>query len=254
MLKIGNILLTKLRVKQMRDRTYAIILASGKGERINKYNIPKQFLEIKGKSIIEYTIERFEECKLVDNIIIVIHPKYIDFMHEVISLRNYNKIYKIITGGITRRESSFKGVNIIKESDSKVLIHDAVRPFITKQLIERCIIALDNYKAVYPAVPSEDTIIEKNNSLVKSIPIRLNMLRGQTPQGFKSHIIKKAHECALYDPNVDLEVTNDCGLVARYHLSDILIIEGERYNFKITYDEDYFFAEAYINHWLCNSG
>ena len=220
-------------------KVYAIILGGGKGNRL-KSSIPKQFIEIGGKTVLEHTIEKFNENKYIDNIILVMNKDYNEVELEKKIMNKYGKIIGIVGGGKTRRESTYNGLKTIGYEDSIVLIHDAVRPFVSHKTINRCIEALEEYSAVYPAVPSADTLIQTKDSLfVDSIPIRKYMMRGQTPQGFKTDIIKKAHLLAQDDSKVDEKVTNDCGLVQRYDLCKIRVVDGNRENIKITYPEDY---------------
>lgn len=220
------------------SKVYAIILGGGIGTRL-KSNIPKQFLQIGQKTVLEHTIEKFNENRNIDSIILVINSEYREISLENKILNEYKKVTHIVNGGKTRRESTYSGLKLIKESDAKVLIHDGVRPFVSHKTINRCIIELEKYSAVYPAVPSSDTLVQVNDELfVENIPIRKYMMRGQTPQGFRIEAIKKAHLLAQDDPKVDEEVTNDCGLIQRYNLCDIKVTDGNRENIKITYPED----------------
>lgn len=220
-------------------KIYAIILGGGEGKRLQS-SIPKQFIEIQGKTVIEHTIEKFNKNRYIDSIIVVMNKIY-----NVVELRKkimnkYEKVIYIVDGGKSRRESTYNALKAIDDEDSIVLIHDAVRPFVSHSTINRCIEALRECSAVYPAVPTADTIIQTKDSLyVENIPMRRYMMRGQTPQGFKTYIIKKAHFIAKDDLNVDDEVTKDCGLILRYGLCKIRIVDGNRENIKITYPEDY---------------
>lgn len=215
-------------------KNIAIILASGMGER-SGLDIPKQFIRIGGKTVLEHTLEMFESHKLIDSIIIVTSESYITKVKKY--AKSYSKVTDVVQGGQTRQESSYKGLLAINEFECKVLIHDAVRPFVNSEIIDNCIKALENYDAVDVAVKSADTIIKINNqSLIEEIPNRNYLRRGQTPQAFDYKVIKKAHELALSDPN--LQVTDDCGLVLRYNLSEVFVVEGNDYNMKITYPID----------------
>lgn len=221
-------------------KIYAIILAGGKGKR-SKSKIPKQYLKFSGKTVLEHTLEKFNNNTQVDEIIIVLNKNDITKEFETSLKTNYLKIKDIvhIVGG-PRRLGVYKGLERIKESNSKVLVHDAVRPFVSQETIDNCIDALKEYDAVYPAVASADTIIEvdETGDYVKDIPIRKYMLRGQTPQCFAVGVLKRAHLLAQNDPKVDEEVTNDCGLISRYQLCPIKVVPGNRENVKITYPED----------------
>ena len=226
-------------------KTIAIILASGVGARLG-LEIPKQFFEIRKKTVLEYSILAFHKQNNVDEIVIVSHPDYISKVEEIVKKGSFNKVSKIIAGGETRQKSASNGINAIKESEAKVLIHDAVRPFVTKRIIDDCINTLDYYKAVNVAIESSDTIIEVDEeNCIKSIPQRKFLKRVQTPQGFHLNIIKKAHELASHEEN--LSFTDDCGLVKEFNLAQIKVIKGEEFNIKITYPSDIKLAENIID-------
>lgn len=226
-------------------KTIAIILASGSGTRIG-LDIPKQFYKIKNKTLLEYSIEAFEFHNKIDEIIIVSHPDYITDVKKIITTNSYTKISKIIAGGNTRQESSNNGVSAIEKIEAKVLIHDAVRPFVTKKIIDECITSLDKYQAVNVAIETSDTIIEINEDYyINNIPQRKFLKRVQTPQGFHIKIIKEAHELAKKNKNISF--TDDCGLVHEFNLAKIKVIDGDEKNIKITYPNDLKLAENIIN-------
>lgn len=226
-------------------KTIAIILASGVGARLG-LDIPKQFFVIRNKTVLEYSILAFQKHNNIDEIIVVSHPDYISRVEEIVHKGNYSKVSQIIAGGKTRQESSSNGVFAVKDINAKVLIHDAVRPFVTERIIEDCITVLDEYKAVNVAVESSDTILEiDEDNCIKSIPQRKFLRRVQTPQGFDLQIIKKAHELA--SQKKDLSFTDDCGLVKEFELAKIKVVEGEEFNIKITYPSDIKIAENIID-------
>lgn len=225
----------------MKKKVYGIILASGKGTRL-KNAIPKQFIKIAGKTIIEHTLDIFQKHEKIDEIIVVMEPSCRNNMEEIMLKNNYTKISRILNGGATRRESSSIGVNSIPEEDAKILIHDAVRPFISEDIIDHCIEALNRYDAVDVAIPATDTIIKINDkNCIESVPERKQMMQGQTPQAFNLKTIKKAHMLATQDNNES--VTDDCSLVLKYNLADIYIVKGDTKNIKITYVEDVVYAD-----------
>lgn len=220
--------------------SYAIILASGSGSRFGG-KIPKQFLKIQGKTIIEHTVDVFELNNDIDRIIIVTNPEFIEETKEL--LKNYKKIYKVIKGGATRKDSSYNGVFSIQESEANVLIHDCARPFIEQAVLTKCINTLKTEEAVAVAIPTVDTIIEIQDNKIKTIPQRQNLMCIQTPQCFKLSLIKKAHELAKDNNNF----TDDCGLIINQDLGNVSIIEGNIENIKITYASDIEKAEQILN-------
>lgn len=216
-------------------KNIAIILASGTGERFGE-NIPKQFFVFKDKTLLEHSIDAFEQNKNIDEIIVVTNPNFRDLTEELISKNNYKKISSLLNGGKTRVDSSRIGVNEASEG-ANVLIHDAVRAFITQDIINRNVEALKTYQAVGTAINTIDTIIkiDENNCIV-DIPKRSSLKRVQTPQSFRVELIKKAHKMAQNEQNTDF--TDDCGLILKYNLAQIHIVEGDEINLKITQKSD----------------
>ncbi len=220
-------------------KNYAIILASGLGSRFGN-NIPKQFEKINGKTILERSIEIFENNEGINEIILVITPQYHDMALSILGDK-YKKLSKILKGGSTRKESSSIGMNSILDKEANVLIHDCARPFLSQEVLNNCINSLNIYDAVNVAIPVTDTIMEIENGMVKNIPDRKNLIASQTPQCFKLSVIKKAHYLAENENSF----TDDCGLVLKYKLADIYIVEGNRENIKITYPQDMFIAKIF---------
>ena len=158
----------------------------------------------------------------------------------------FTKPIKVIGGGKTRQISSFIGVSSIKDHESKVLIHDAVRPFINQKIIDECIIKLDKFKAVSTVIPVSDTLYCKDNEdRIIDIPKRENYIRAQTPQGFYIETIKKAHQLAINDEFY--QAPDDCFLIQKYKLAEIGLVAGNVYNFKVTYPFDIDFAETILD-------
>lgn len=219
-------------------KNYGIILASGTGSRYNS-DIPKQFIKIAGKTVLEHTVEIFENSDKIDEIILVITPDYRHIAENILLRNNFKKITKLLNGGATRKDSSYIAISSIEDEEANVLIHDCARPFLTEQIIDNCVKALDKYSAVDVAIPSADTIIKVKDGIIDGIPDRASLMRGQTPQCFKLSLIKKAHEMSKGDNNF----TDDCGLIVKYNLADVCVVAGSGENIKITYPEDIFMAD-----------
>lgn len=221
----------------------AIILASGSGSRLG-LDIPKQFYKIKGKTLLEYSIEAFENHKKINSIIIVTNTDYMNLVKEISS--KYTKITTIVKGGLTRQNSSYNGIMALEyKKITNVLIHDAARPFVDKDIIDRCLNALTKYEAVNVAIPVTDTIIEiDNQNIIKNVPDRNVIKCCQTPQCFKYSVIKEAHELSRNENYTN--ATDDCSLVLRYDLTPIFVVEGNKRNIKITYPIDIKLAEEFL--------
>ncbi len=225
-----------------KSKTIAIIACSGVGRRMN-LDTPKQFLEINNKPIICYTIEKFERCDLVDEIIIVTNKEYIDFVKSyLVENSSYKKITNIVCGGKERIFSVYNGLNSIVNPNSNdvIVIHDGVRPFLRVKDLENIIETTKVKKACVLGVKCKETIkLCKDNSIVRT-PIRENLWLAQTPQCFNYKLIKKAYDNAIENK---IFATDDSSLVEALGLK-VHIIEGHYDNIKITTPEDLKFFNA----------
>lgn len=226
----------------------AVILSAGTGSRFGS-NIPKQFINLAGKNIIEYTIAAFEQNESIDEICIVADLIYHEKLSRISKENDFKKVNKIIQGGRERKDSSYNAIKEYKDlKNVNLIFHDAVRPFVSQEIINNTIKALENYNAIDVAIPTADTIIQIDIDLkiIEKIPQRSKLQRGQTPQAFKLEIIKKAHELSNEDKNEPM-FTDDCGLVKQYLPNEkVFVVDGEGKNIKITYPEDLLYAEKLI--------
>lgn len=226
-------------------RNIGILLASGSGTRVGG-DVPKQFLKVSDKYIFEYSLRTFNDYIGIDEVILVARPDYLDLVRSVVRDGQYNKVVRVVPGGLTRQESVFNGIFTIGHDEGNVLIHDTARPFVTKGMIERVLGALENCSAVSTVLPSVDTMFSLDEiGRVQSIPDRDFVKRVQTPQGFYLSTIKKAHYMAIKS-NLNL-ATDDCSLVRYFKLGDIYTVLGDELAFKITTPLDLVFAEAIAN-------
>lgn len=222
----------------------AVILAGGVGSRLG-YSTPKQFLKVAGKTVIEHTIDIFDNNSLIDEIAVVIHPLYIDEMENIVVRNQWKKVKRILKGGNERYMSTLSAIKAYEGcNECNMIFHDAVRPLVNNRIIKDVVDALNKYDAVDVAVPATDTIIEvdEEGKFIDKIPKRKLLRRGQTPQAFKYSIIAKAYEKALKDP--DFVSTDDCGTIVKYMPEvKIFVVEGEESNMKLTYKEDLFLLD-----------
>lgn len=218
-------------------KNIAIVLAGGSGSRFGA-DMPKQFLQVAGKMIIEHTIDAFERHPLIDEIAVVSRADYVDEMKEMVKRDGYRKVTKVLQGGKERYHSSLAAIEAFTCDDDNLLIHDGVRPLVTDRIITDCVKALADYEAVDVAVPATDTVIELNeDGSIARIPPRRLLRNAQTPQCFRRRVIAKAFELALKDPG--FFPTDDCSLVLKYMPEvAIKVVDGEPTNIKITYKED----------------
>lgn len=215
----------------------AIILIGGDGRRFNN-TLPKQFHNLSGKKIYLHTLEKFQNLKCFDEIIVVCHKNSLDMVKKDLPS------IKVVEGGLTRQESAYKGLLACGPKTDIVSIHDGVRPFVSEKIILENIEKAFLYGAVDTCIPSFDTIVQTfENSEISSIPKRDTLLRGQTPQTFKYKIIKQAHEKALQKGLKN--ISDDCRLVLETG-QKVYIVKGDEHNIKITTQLDLFIAEQLL--------
>lgn len=225
-------------------KNIAVILAGGSGSRMGMGNdIPKQFMKVAGKKVIEHTIDVFEACPFIDEICIVSKSDFVNDVENLVVANQYKKVKKILHGGKERYHSSLAAINAYTDDSINLLFHDAVRPLVNQRIIADCVEALKHYNAVDVAVKTTDTIISVDeNECIDFIPDRTKLRNGQTPQCFKLGTIRKAYELALADPN--FTTTDDCGTVRRYLPNEpIYVVNGDNSNMKLTYVEDLFLLD-----------
>ncbi|MBN7794133.1 bifunctional cytidylyltransferase/SDR family oxidoreductase [Microbacterium esteraromaticum] len=227
----------------MSTRTVAVLLAGGVGVRVG-LGIPKQLIKIAGKAIVEHTLDVMNASPAIDEIIIVMNAGAIDQLESLKDPERFPKLTRIIPGGDTRNDSTMAALDALGDDpDTKVLFHDAVRPFVNDRILEDCVDALDDYDAVDTAIPSADTIIQVDSaSHITGIPNRSTLRRGQTPQAFRLGTIRKAYELASHDKT--FHATDDCGVVFTY-LPDtpIFVVDGTAENMKVTEPIDVHIAD-----------
>ena len=221
----------------------AIILAGGKGKRMGSA-ISKQFIDIKGKPIIYYTLKKFSENKKIDNIIVVLPEDEVKYFKENILKKYELRINKIVIGGKERQDSVYNALKSLKNSSTDiVLIHDGARPFISERIINEGIKFAEIYGAAAPGVMPKDTIKVKNEKNFSfDTPNRANLVSIQTPQVFKFDEILECHEKIRYNGE---KVTDDTMVVEKYGYS-VYLYDGEYTNIKVTTPEDLILAERLI--------
>lgn len=219
----------------------AIILAGGKGKRMGA-NISKQYIELKGKPILYYTIKRFSESKDIDRIILVLPKDEIDYCKEEVLDKYFLKVDLIVEGGKERQDSVINALDKLVD-DEIVLIHDGARPFVSQRIIDEGIKYARLYGAAAPGVMPKDTIkIKDDNNFSLSTPDRNTLVAIQTPQVFKLNIIKDCHKRVKEE---NIKVTDDTMVVEEYG-NEVYLYEGDYTNIKVTTPEDLILAEKLI--------
>lgn len=218
----------------------AVVLAAGFGTRFDPNN-PKQLVSVGGKPIVCWSIEAFESNPRITDIIVVVNPTVRATVEQLIDEAGYPKVRMIINGGRERVDSTEAALGALAEAgipgDAKVLIHDAVRPFVEQRSIDGCIDALDELDAATVAFASTDTVLltefRDGRKVVRQVPDRPHTFRAQTPQAFRFDTIQRAYELASADPG--FHPTDDTRVVVDY-LPDaaVAVVEGSESNLKIT--------------------
>ncbi|AQZ99414.1 pyrophosphorylase [Comamonas kerstersii] len=225
----------------------AVILSGGVGSRFGGA-LPKQFTKLAGKAVIEYTIDVFEKNENIDEILIVSELNHIEQTWEIIKKNKWKKISKVIAGGKERFDSTYSALQALQDykKETKILFHDAVRPLVTKGIINECLSLLNDFEAVDVVINSVDTLVEVyDDGCIANIPNRSIMRRGQTPQGFLLGTIRRAYEKAI-DANRYI-FTCDCGVVrAMLPQTKVATVAGSERNLKITQPIDLFIAEKLL--------
>jgi len=222
----------------------AIIVAAGKGTRMGS-EMPKQFMTIAGKTILDTTLYKFEKSNEIDEIVLVVNKDELEYVNSEIAV-SYDKITNVISGGATRTESVYEGIKAVRNDCGILLIHDGVRPFVSYNLISTCIENADVYKACIPAIDVVDTIKEvSQEGFVQKTMDRTKLKSVQTPQGFDFDTIR---ECYYNVVTEDRTFTDDSSIV-EYYGYKVKIIEGLSKNIKITTPLDLRVAEIIANNY-----
>lgn len=223
----------------------AIVLSAGSGKRMNS-KIAKQYIMLRDKEVIYYSLRVFEDNPNITDIILVVREEDKEYcQNNIIEKYNFKKVTNICIGGMERYNSVYNGLQVISNPDEIVLIHDGARPFITDDMINESIAAAESYGACTLGVPVKDTIkIVDDNLFGIETPERKKVYQIQTPQTFKVGLIKEAYEKMLKNENHN--ITDDTMLVEQYNGVYSKIILGAYENIKITTPEDVEIAEKFV--------
>lgn len=228
-------------------RIGVIIPAAGKGKRMGT-DQSKQFLDLNGKPILLHTIERFQLITEIDLIILAADNFNVSRINDIIRDNKLTKVQKVIEGGIKRQDSVWKCLQELEQFNVDiVMIHDAVRPFISKLLILSILETAVKHSASVAAIRPKDTIkYSSDNIYIEDTPKRNNLWIAQTPQAFDYKLIFRAYEKAYRDAFIG---TDDASLVERMG-NKIRIVEGSYDNIKITTPEDLELAKLIIKQFV----
>ncbi len=223
---------------QRKEKITAIVAAGGIGERMN-LDLAKPLVEVKKKPIFVYTLEAFESHPLIDEIILVFNKDGLVKSRNLVKDYGFKKVSRVIGGGLTRKESVSRGLDVVDSKTAYVLIHDGVRPFVDEGSISRVIAEAQVTGAAVLGVPVKSTIKRADKNGEVDATLRRDQLwEIQTPQVFERELIQKA-----YLRVNKYSVSDDAALVELMG-KKIKIVMGSYFNIKITTQEDLVFAEA----------
>ena len=223
----------------------ALIPAAGQGRRMGGEK-PKAFLPLGPLPILAHTLQKFEACLQVDEILPLVPPGgSMIWTEEIVHQSGLKKVFQVLPGGEERQESVSIGLEAIRGKADWVIIHDGARPFVPLELIERTLSEVRRWNAVVAALPAHETLKEVSpvKEVLRTVD-RRQLWMVQTPQAFEFNLIFRAHEQARKDGFLG---TDDSSLVERLGIP-VRIIEGSRFNFKITTSEDLVLAEALLKY------
>ena len=217
-------------------KNVAIVLAAGQGKRMNS-KVQKQFLLIKEKPILYYTLCAFENSELITDVILVTGKDEIEYCQkEIVEKYGFEKVRKIVAGGKERYHSVHNGIQAIDEAEY-VFIHDGARPFVNNEMIARAYDAVAVHKACVVGMPVKDTIkIADEEGFAAQTPDRKKVWQVQTPQTFEYHLIKEAYEKLMIEEPEG--ITDDAMVVETMTNYKVKLVEGSYRNIKITTPED----------------
>lgn len=217
----------------------ALIAAAGSGERLGR-GINKAFVELAGRPILAHTLAVFEACDVVDEVVIVTGERDIEPAGELVRHFGFVKVAAIAAGGEHRQDSVRNG--LAKATRDIIAIHDAARPMVSREIIDRCVAKAAEMGACVAAVPVIDTIKSAPCGMVGCTIDRTSLYSVQTPQTFRADLIRRAYEAAYAD---GVYATDDAALVERLG-EPVAIVEGSYDNIKITTPSDLAVAECKI--------
>jgi len=211
-----------------------VIPASGTGSRFGA-DVPKQFLNLNGKDILQHTISVFEKINFIDEIAVAVPNGY----RDRVAGYGFSKVKYITEGGANRAESVYNALKMLPKETEIVLIHDGVRPFVTGEIVLQVVKAVKQHGAAVACCPVTDTIKKVDSAgVIVDTPDRNHLWQAQTPQGFTFKLILDAYAQNIGTLHM---ITDDSSLI-----SNAFVVPSSRRNIKITTTEDILIAKAFM--------
>jgi 2-C-methyl-D-erythritol 4-phosphate cytidylyltransferase len=216
----------------------AVIVAGGKGERFGT-DIPKQFLRLRSKPVLSWSIEAF--LPLVEDLVVVLPEDQINSWLDLTGEKNGKTSYNITNGGRTRSESVMNGLNALPvKEDALIAVHDAARPLVNQKFILALYKSCEEHGSAIPVTAMRDSLRMIINSGRSESVDRSKIVAVQTPQIFNANVLRSAYSSA-----VSGSFTDDASLVEAAG-TDVYLTEGDPWNIKLTYPDDFVVAESLI--------
>lgn len=225
--------------------TAAVVLAAGTGSRM-KSTVPKQFMPLKGRPLITYSLEAFEKSQ-IDQVVLVTGEEDVEYCwNEIVKPWHFTKVQAVVPGGKERYHSVYQGLKALKDC-SCVLIHDGARPLVTGQMIQTALEGARTYGACVIAVPVKDTIkVADQDGFAAHTPDRSSLWQIQTPQAFEYDLVRAAYDRVISQPQLQRGLTDDAMAVETAAGHPVKLILGSYSNIKVTTPEDIAVAEAFL--------
>ena len=228
---------------------FAAIFAGGSGSRMGKTDLPKQFLLLGGKPILVHTVSRFLDVESIDELFVLCPADFIGYTRSVLCEYLGDVPVQVIAGGSTRNDTLLCAIRYIYDrctvdAQTMLITHDAVRPFVTRKMIEDNIAAVRQYGACDTVIPATDTIVHSTDgSFIADIPLRSELYQGQTPQSFRVTELRQTVESLT---ETETQTLTDACKIYAVRGKQVALVAGAPSNMKITYADDLPLAEAIL--------
>ena len=231
---------SKMKEKKPMPGCSVVIVAAGSSQRMGS---DKLLADLCGKPVLARSIQAFEDCELVNEIVVVTRSDRVEEIADLCSQYAFRKVSKVISGGATRTESALAGVSEVSPKSGLIAIHDGARPLVTVELIRTVVIAARDYLSAVPVIASVDTLktVDDKGLIVGTVD-RSRTVRVQTPQVFSADHIKGALTHAV---SKNAALTDDCSAMEAMGIKTFTV-EGDPDNIKITVPRDLILAEAIL--------
>ena len=231
------------------NKIAAVCLAAGQGKRMQS-SVQKQYLLIEDKPVLYYALKAFQDSP-VDEVVLVVGAGEEEYCKkEIVDQYGFTKVKAVVAGGKERYHSVYCGLTAVEQADY-VLIHDGARPFLTQEIIDRCIQGAKEYKACVAGMPVKDTIkLADDDGNIESTPERSKVWQIQTPQAFEYNLIKEAYTTLIEQEEkgmkTSIPVTDDAMVVEYFLNQKVHLVHGSYENIKITTPEDMLVASVFL--------